>query len=362
MVADEAARRGEALDHDGAFPVADVEALGRHGLLAAPLPADLGGAELLAPAGAEALASVLAAIGGGSLPLGRLYEGHVNALALILAYGTREQARAAAARAGSGHLLAVWNTEAAPGLRLVADGPRLRLEGAKILASGAGFVRHPLVTARDGAGRLLMVAPDAAGAPADLSGWRAHGMRASASGRVDFSGVEIDAEAIVGADDDYHRQPMFSAGAWRFAAVHFGAMAALFDLARDHLVKAGRADDPHQKARLGTAAIAVETARLWVFSAARRAQRPNEPAAAVAYVNLARLAVERAGLDLLELVHRSVGLSGFMRPHPIERLTRDLATYLRQPAPDQALTEAARHLCAAPRPIAEAWRLDDDAP
>jgi alkylation response protein AidB-like acyl-CoA dehydrogenase len=73
-------------------------------------------------------------------------------------------------------------------------------------------------------------------------------------------------------------------------------------------------------------------------------------------VNLARLAVERAGLDLMELVHRSVGLQGFMRPHPIERVLRDLATYLRQPAPDRALTNAADWALRQQTPSIELWR------
>ena len=37
------------------------------------------------------------------------------------------------------------------------------------------------------------------------------------------------------------------------------------------------------------------------------------------------------------------GLACFLRTHPVERLSRDLATYLRQPAPDITLTDAAAH-------------------
>jgi hypothetical protein len=40
-------------------------------------------------------------------------------------------------------------------------------------------------------------------------------------------------------------------------------------------------------------------------------------------------------------VQRSLGLAGFLSDNPIEILTRDLATYLRQPAGDEVLTEAA---------------------
>ena len=40
------------------------------------------------------------------------------------------------------------------------------------------------------------------------------------------------------------------------------------------------------------------------------------PEQLVAYVNLARLAVEAAALELMQLVQRSVGLQAFLRPEP----------------------------------------------
>ena len=76
----------------------------------------------------------------------------------------------------------------------------------------------------------------------------------------------------------------------------------------------------------------------------------------VSYVNLARGAVERAGLDVLELAQRSIGLSGFAEAHPLERLMRDLATYLRQPAPDYALACTAAHILASEEPVHALWQ------
>jgi alkylation response protein AidB-like acyl-CoA dehydrogenase len=136
-------------------------------------------------------------------------------------------------------------------------------------------------------------------------------------------------------------------------------MERLLDFLREHLRRTGRGGDPHQAARLSQAAIATETARLWVERAAAIAEVPSEtksPDQIVAYVNLARLAVERAGLDLMELIHRSVGLQGFMRPNPIERISRDLATYLRQPGPDRALTSAAAWMLDRETPASDLWR------
>lgn len=36
-------------------------------------------------------------------------------------------------------------------------------------------------------------------------------------------------------------------------------------------------------------------------------------------------------MNVLEIAERSVGASGMIQPHPLERLMRDLRTYLRQP-------------------------------
>lgn len=340
-VADLAFANAHKYDHDGAFPDLEIAELHRSGLLKASLPRAFGGEE----PGWVDLAEILRRIGAGSLPLGRLYEGHVNALGLILRYGTHKQIEMIAAEVHRGQLFGVWNTDDAAGLHLRREHGRYQLEGRKILASGAGRIARPLVTATDDEGRRLMVAPRLDDAhPGDLSQWTALGMRASATGAVDFTGLSVGPEDIIGADGDYERQPFFSAGAWRFCAVHQGGMQKLFELLRQHLTRTGRGGDPHQAARLGEAAIAVETARLWVEQAAKIAEESDgrrAPELMVAYVNLARLAVERAGLTLMELVQRSVGLQSFMRPNPIERISRDLATYLRQPGPDRALTNAA---------------------
>jgi len=333
-VADMAFANAVHLDCDGAFPEREVGELHRAGLLTA------------SPTGPH-LSATLRRIGGGSLPLGRLYEGHVNALGLVQRYGREEQIKRVDEEARQGQLFGVWNTDDANGLRLIRDGGGFRLHGRKILCSGAGRIPRPLITATDEDGRRLMVTPRVEAERADLSSWTAQGMRASATGAVDFTGVAIGAEDIFGGDGDYERQPFFSGGAWRFCAVQQGGMETLLALLRQHLARTGRGGDPHQAARLGEAAIAVETARLWVERAADIAEGPQpEPERTIAYVNLTRLAVERAGLKLIELVQRSIGLQIFMRPNPIERVARDLATYLRQPAPDRALANAAAYVLA----------------
>ncbi|MFD0937644.1 acyl-CoA dehydrogenase, partial [Methylobacterium trifolii] len=184
------------------------------------------------------LRDVLAAVGSGSLVLGRLYEGHVNALALVLRYGGPEALEQAAGDVRDGHLFGVWNTEPSPGGLTLADAV---LTGAKSFASGAGHVTRPLVTARlpDGRSQMLVV-PLEPGTRADLSTWRVHGMRATATGTLDFTGIRPAPEAFVGVPDDYFREPVFSGGAWRFLAVQLGGIRAVFEAHRAHLRATGR--------------------------------------------------------------------------------------------------------------------------
>ncbi|HKM62939.1 MAG TPA: acyl-CoA dehydrogenase family protein [Acidisphaera sp.] len=337
--------RAEVLDCDGAFPHADLNALRDAGALAAPLPRAQGGLGLGTEAGrSPELARLLGLIGRGSLPLGRIFEGHVNALHLIVRYGDPAQVGRGARDAHAGELFGVWNTEPrdAP-LRVFACRDGWRLQGRKILASGAGVVTRALVTAErpDGA-RVMLVVPLAASQRADLRRWTAQGMRASATGAVVFDGIVAPPDAVIGEHGDYERQPVFSGGAWRALAVIVGGLDALVDALRAHLAETKRDGDPHQQARAGTVLIAQETARLWLQQAAARAERGcGVDGEVVAYVNLARGATEAAVTEAMRLVQRSVGLAAFMRPNPIERLCRDLGTYLRQPAPDAALTNGA---------------------
>ena len=74
-VAEKAFAHGGEYDEDGAYPASDVAALHESGLLIAVLPVKFGGAGLTG----LSLSEVLRSIGSGSLPLGRLFEGHVNA-------------------------------------------------------------------------------------------------------------------------------------------------------------------------------------------------------------------------------------------------------------------------------------------
>ncbi len=331
-------RRAAMLDETAQFPTEDIADLRAIGVLAAAVPLRLGGQGLgTEPHAAGATLELFRALGRGNLALGRLVEAHVNALRLVFRYGDEATCRSTTEDAAAGHLVALWVTDP-PGSSLHA-GPKGTITGSKQFCSGAGHVTRAVVTVEDaGATRLAYVWLDKGVTVRPLPGGLS-GMRAATTGQMAFDGTRAH---LFGAPGDYLREPDFSCGAWRTSAATLGGLEALVEQFGQQLLARGREADPHQQARFGHALIAVETARLWMAQAACRAEDPDaEPADTVAYVGLARLVVERACLDVIEAVQRSLGVAALLRANPVERLCRDLTTYLRQPAADMVLTEAA---------------------
>lgn len=326
--------RADALDRDSEFPTEEIGRLRLIGALTPPLPVR---ASTRDDRMADALTSMLTLVGMGNLSVGRIFEAHVNAVHLIARY-------ASAAPWHERCLFGLWVTDPPQnGLRMQIAGNRIMLTGSKQFCSGAGFATGAVVTAQDPDGHARMLAVQLGigervmPLPSPLQG-----MRSAVTGAVDFSGCETSVDALMGRPGDYLREPDFSCGAWRGSAVAAGGLMALVDHSVAQLRANGRLDSPHGQSRIGQAIIARETARLWVKAASRMAEDPAaDTAHRVATVGLARIAVETACLDAMRLVQRSLGLSAYRQGNPVERICRDLSTYLRQPAPDEVLTEAA---------------------
>lgn len=347
---------GTEIDTAGAFPADAIEVLRAAGLLMAPFETHYGGDGLGCQTQADKLVEVLRLIGAGDLSTGRLYEGHVNAVLLVQRYGRPDQIAALRDAVLDGALSAVWNAEGAHPVRFVAESDEWVVQGAKILSSGAGSITRPLITGLAGDHLLMAVLNLDKDHPADMSRWTPQGMRSSATGTIDFTGHRLAGLDLVGSPGDYKRQPGFSGGAWRFCAVQLGAIERLVDLFRRGLNERGRSQDPFQQSRMAACVAAAETAALWIEKAARLLDEEMLPETEImAYAGLTRMVTERAGLDVLEHVHRGIGLMSFMRPDPIERIGRDLATYLRQPAPDGAMADAAATVLASTAPLRAMW-------
>ncbi len=328
-----------------------IDILRQGGLLAACAPEALGGRGLAHhPADTARLCAALAAVGGANLSVGRLFEGHVNAVKLVQIYGRRE---ARLRDVAEGRLFGVWGADGPDPVRL--DGHRLR--GQKLFASGADVLDRAILSARteDGDVQLILLPTERLRGRLHPEEWRVSGMRATASGRCDLDGVEIGEADLLGRPGDYHREPHFQGGVWRYAAVQMGAMRAMTRAASAQLAARSQRDAPLQSVRLRRMVIACETARLWLERAAAEVEREGAPPAAAAEAILARLVVAEEATALMAAMDAALGAASFASAHPVERRRRDLQFYLRQANPD-ALGQAAMEMAHDPRQ-ARRWNL-----
>ena len=375
-IADFCAKNAASIDHNGSFPIQEFKRIAEANLLSVPLQPKLGGLGLgIDSAVTSELLLLLKQIGRGNLAVGRIYEGHVNALQIIQTFGSAEQIEAYACDARDRHkIFGVWNAEAEDGVKLhpLPNG-RYRLEGSKTFCSGCGFVDRPFVsgTLPDGRWQMCIVPMEQVATVSDPSWWQPAGMRATASFKVDFSGVELEQASLIGQPGDYFRQPWLSTGVIRFAAVQLGGAEALFDATREYLQSLNRTSDPYQQERLGRMAIALESGNLWLQGAAERVKDysplfggypdqgdlPHQQAdQLVSYGNMVRTAIEQICIEMIQLCERSVGTRGLLPPYPAERIIRDLTLYLRQPVFDAALANVGQYALSQVTPASRLWR------
>lgn len=338
-------------DYDGLFPEQEFNLLRESGLLTITLPDQPSSFDQQQTL---SLFQLLKSIGKASLPVGRIYEGHINALYLISLFGDEIQKERWYADACE-HLFGVWNTQDTAGLEIhdLGNG-RYRLNGSKTFCSGAGWIGRPLVTGKlisaTKTGWQMCIIPTDEVKPIqeDSSFWTPLGMRASASFRMDFTGIEITEKDLLGLPDAYYQQPYFGGGALRFAAVQLGGAEAILEETHRFLNEMGRTADPFQRNRTAEISYLTETGNLWINQAASNYDKwislQDSTEKLLAYANMTRTVVEDICLRSMHLAEKSVGSRGLMRPGILERLHRDLTTYLRQPAPDAAQMSVGKYV------------------
>lgn len=333
------------IDVDGAFPKKEFKWIGDAGLLGLTI----GNLEnnLLKTA---SLLQTLKRIGGANLSVGRIYEGHVNALQIISLYGNEVQKKHWFAEVQQEKkLFGVWNTQADGGIKIhdLGDG-FYRLEGSKTFCSGSNWINRPLITGEmisaDKSGWQMCIIPTEKVKPitADPSFWKPLGMRASASFKMDFTGIEIEEKDLLGNPNEYFQQPHFSVGVIRFAAVQLGGAEAIFSETQNFLQLLGRTDDPFQRARMAEMAYLIESGNLWLNQAGNNTDTWLKDSASIekliAYAGMMRTVIAEICTRVMHLCELCVGARGLMRPNNLERIHRDLTFYLRQPAPDATIT------------------------
>jgi len=267
----------------------------------------------------------LCAVARHDLVLGRLFEAHADALAILA-----ELAPDCAPPDGA---VGVWAAEP-PDARVLmtphtADG-RVRLDGRKAWCSGAGVLTQALVTVWGAAGdgpHLAWVDLRAPGVAIDESVWRAVGMRGSASYDVRFDAVPA---RIVGRDGIYLTRPGFWHGGAGVAACWLGGALALGDALRAAVAR--RPDDALALCALGRVDAALAAA-IALLRATADAIDGRGDDAAIAPITLAlrlRGFIERSASFVLDEAAQILGPVPFCREARFARLAADLPIYLRQ--------------------------------
>jgi glycosyltransferase involved in cell wall biosynthesis/alkylation response protein AidB-like acyl-CoA dehydrogenase len=298
------------------------------------------------------LLTLLKNVGKANLSVGRIFEGHINALYLVHLYASPEQKKVWFKEAEDGILFGIWNTQAADGIQIVYENS-LILKGSKTFCSGARIVKRALITGnidhQDRKGWQMMIVDmnQITDDAIDSNSWKPMGMKASGSYRVDFSNYHLKESELLEMPGTYLKQPYFNGGAIRFAAVQLGGAESIVTHTINYLNSLGRTDDPFQKVRLANMLTQLQTGLQWLEHSGNKydqwVENPDNFEDLIAYANMTRVVIEEISLVIMSESNRCVGARGLMAPYELERLNRDLTFYLRQPAPDATRMKIAEH-------------------
>lgn len=275
-----------------------------------------------------------------NLSVGRLLEGHINALLLVNLHGTDQTKTSILQHIAQGAFLGVWGADGQVPVTSEASGTSLY--GIKNFASGLGTVTHAIVTVNSGPQVRLALVDVTDADRADPSAWDMRGMKATASGTYDFTDLPEGAFEWIGNAGDYLIEPHFVGGVWRIAALQVGATVGLLNVAAAELRVMGRMQAEQQQARLMTMLGRAWSGIALVDRAAIATLDCNLVSEQIVSASIvARLFTEEVGLDAIRAVEQSLGLHHFRAGADTGRMSRDLSVYLRQAARDAFLQRSA---------------------
>ncbi len=332
-------------------PSKEFELLAEAGLLKIVLP----GEELDFNESRTAdLLLLLKKIGMTNLSVGRIYEGHVNALYLIHIFGTKDQRNFWYNQVRfKNALFGVWNTQSNNGVMFENEKGEMCVSGKKTFCSGAALVSHALITGnintveRKGWQMMVLNMDKIDDERIDKSTWKTLGMKASGSYTVDFTGYKVAEDELLAQPGEYLKQPFFNGGAIRFAAVQLGGAEAIAMETIRYLKLLNRTDNDLQNIRISNIMTAITAGNIWIDQAGKNydewVDQPEKFMDLIAFANMTRTAIEEIGLLVMKESNQCVGARGLMHPFCFERLFRDLSFYLRQPAPDATKLDIASY-------------------
>jgi len=320
--------------------------------------------------------TTLAGLGREDLTLGRLVEGHIDAVRILHEAGRTPI---------PGAVYGVWaSASGGTGLTATAIGPAnspsegafgaaqsnqattggtggWSVDGVMRFCSGAWFIDRALVVISAEEGKLLadvdVRAAQAPGGPLTRRDetWPAVGMDVTRSVDIEVRGLTLGPADVVAEPGFYLDRPGFTVGGVGVAAVWLGGAAGVLD----SLVRAldGQAS-AHQQAHLGVMAATVAAADALLAEIADRldesaqeepnrfSQNPSQLLSS-SDAGAARSAVELAVEVVLRRAPRVSGATGLCRNAAFAHRLADLEVYVRQHHAETDYEHLGRHLLAS---------------
>jgi isovaleryl-CoA dehydrogenase len=349
-----------AVDRDGTYPRAQLEALGEAGILGLPSSPDVGGGG----ADLAAAASVVEELARHCGSTAMVVMMHYAATAVIEAHGPQEIREAIAA---GHHMTTLAFSEAgsrshfwAPLGTATRQEGTVRLDAEKSWVTAAGeadsyvWSSRPMTAA--GPMTLWVVPSDSPGlnVPAPFDGL---GLRGNASSPVTGDGVEVPASAMLGGDGAGLDIALTVVLLWFLvlnAAASTGLMQAVTDEATAHmtstqLVHLGQtlAQQPVGRARLAQMRVGTDQAAALLSDALAAIGAGREDAQL--RVLEVKAAAGEAAIDVTDLAMQVCGGAAFRKELGIERRFRDArAARVMAPTTDALNDFIGRALCGLP--------------
>jgi alkylation response protein AidB-like acyl-CoA dehydrogenase len=346
--------RARELDAAPRLPQENLADLRAAGML--QLPADRSAVSL--PREIELVRALAAA----DASTARIFDGHLNGVERLALSASAELREAELEGIASGELLlGVWGADPVPGegepAQVVRDRDgALVLRGVKTFCSGAGGVQRALVVATVGGAsapattggdeaapatrsgsRCLAYVDTSEGVLLDRSWYRASGLRASESHRVEFSGAPV--LALLGGENELVRQPWFARDGVRTAATWAGIADGICVAATSALGE--REPDEHQLRMLGKLRVARASIDRWLeYTGSRLDERDLADPAGLA--TECRAAIIGASETIAGEAARACGSRSLIAGDALDRGRRDLDLFVLQHRLDPQLAKLGR--------------------
>src|SRR5690606_19706429 len=256
---------------------------------------------------------ILSQVSANNLSLGKLFESHLDALAIL------HELNIPVMKKG---LWAVWAAEGGPQpLKLEAG----NLTGIKPWCSASVWVQHGLLTYRDEQqqSQLLILDLSQEGIQHHQNAWHAVGMQHTLTARLELDRVEVEK---VAAPDAYLDRPGFWHGAAVVAACWYGATVRLAEYLRQAVLLKPHAYKAMYLGEISRVLLATQS--LFHQVAALIDQQPQH--SHELKIRSLRAQVETTALNVLTHVGKGLGAAPYCEHPHFARLAADLPVFIRR--------------------------------